>query len=136
MQLLRLRMVNFRQHESTDLAFGPGLTGIVGPNGSGKTTVFEAIAYALYGVPAARGTRETMRRRGAPARSRFEVELEFVLGAHQYRIVRTLTQAELFQDGQSIANSTNAVTERTTALLGMSRDDSSTPTSRARSSSR
>src|SRR2546430_1581921 len=37
MQLLRLRLVNFRQHADTELEFGPGITGIIGPNGSGKT---------------------------------------------------------------------------------------------------
>ncbi|MGH7523168.1 MAG: AAA family ATPase [Gemmatimonadales bacterium] len=123
MQILRLRLVNFRQHESTELVFDRGLTGIVGPNGAGKTTLLEAIAYALYGVPGTRGTRETLRRRGAPPRSRFEVTLDFQLGMHHYRLTRTLTMAELCQDGEPIASSTGAVTERITSLLGMTRDE-------------
>lgn len=123
MKLERLRLVNFRQHENTDIEFQSGLTGIVGPNGSGKSTLLEAIAYALYGVPATRGTRETLRRRGALPRSRFEVTLEFSLGTRRYSIMRTLTNAELTQDGVQIANSTGAVTERMSALLGMTRDE-------------
>jgi exonuclease SbcC len=125
MQINRLRLCNFRQHESTDLELGPGLTGIVGPNGAGKTTLLEAIAWAMYGMPAARGSRETIRRRGAPPRSRVEVELDFSLGPHQYRILRTLHGAELYQDGDPapIANSIGAVTERVTRLLGMTRDE-------------
>jgi exonuclease SbcC len=125
MQIHRLRLSNFRQHEHTELVLGAGLTGIVGPNGAGKTTILEAIAWAMYGMPAARGSRETIRRRGAPARSRVEVEMEFSLGAHQYRIVRTLNGAELYQDGESapIANSIGAVTERVTRLLAMTREE-------------
>jgi exonuclease SbcC len=121
----RLRLLNFRQHESTELIFGHGLTGIVGPNGAGKTTLLEAIAWAMYGTPAARGNRETIRRRGAPPRARVEVELEFSLGAHNYRIVRTMGGAELYQDSETapIANSLGAVTERVTRLMGMSRDE-------------
>ena len=65
MQINRVHLVNFRQHEDTEIAFGAGLTGIVGPNGAGKTTILEAIAWAMYGMPAARGNRETLRRRGA-----------------------------------------------------------------------
>src|SRR6478672_9802269 len=125
MQIHRLRLANFRQHEHTELVLGAGLTGIVGPNGAGKTTILEAIAWAMYGMPAARGSRETIRRRGAPPRSRVEVEMEFSLGAHQYRIVRTLNGAELYQDGDPapIAFSIGAVTERVTRLLGMTRDE-------------
>ena len=125
MQIHRLRLANFRQHEHTELVLGAGLTGIVGPNGAGKTTILEAIAWAMYGMPAARGSRETIRRRGAPPRSRVEVEMEFSLGAHQYRIVRTLNGAELYQDGDPapIANSIGAVTERITRLLGMTREE-------------
>jgi exonuclease SbcC len=125
MQIHRIRLANFRQHEHTELVLGAGLTGIVGPNGAGKTTILEAIAWAMYGMPAARGSRETIRRRGAPPRSRVEVEMEFSLGAHQYRIVRTLSGAELYQDGDPapIANSIGAVTERVTRLLAMTREE-------------
>jgi exonuclease SbcC len=125
MQINRLRLLNFRQHENTEIEFGAGLTGIVGPNGAGKTTLLEAIAWAMYGMPAARGNRDTLRRRGAPPRSRVEVEVDFSLGAHRYRIVRSLNQAEIYQDGAPtpIANSIATVTERVTRLLGMTRDE-------------
>ncbi|MGE5231806.1 MAG: AAA family ATPase [Deltaproteobacteria bacterium] len=125
MQIHRLRLRNFRQHEDTELALGAGLTGVIGPNGAGKTTLLEGIAWAMYGMPAARGSRDTIRRRGAPPRAQVEVELEFSLGAHHYRIVRGLTQAALYQDGDPapIANSLGTVTERIGRLLGMSRDE-------------
>jgi exonuclease SbcC len=125
MQIERLRLVNFRQHEDTDLSFGAGLTGIIGSNGAGKSTLLEAIAWALYGAEAARGTRETIRRRGAGARAPVRVELDFLLGPHRYRVVRSLNGAELYQDGDpaAIANSLAAVTERVTRLLGMTREE-------------
>lgn len=125
MQINRLRLVNFRQHERTELELGAGLTGIVGPNGAGKTTLLEAIAWAMYGMPAVRGSRETIRRRNAPPRAKVEVELEFTLGAHHYLVVRSLNNAELYQDGDPapIANSIGAVSEKISRLLGMSRDE-------------
>jgi len=125
MQINRLHIRNFRQHEDTELEFGAGLTGIIGPNGAGKTTILEAMAWAMYGMPAARGSRDTIRRRGAGPRDRVEVELDFTLGAHHYRIVRSLSGAQLYQDGDAspIANSLGSVSERVTRLLGMSREE-------------
>ena len=123
MQLASLRLTNFRQHERTELDLGPGLMAVVGANGSGKSTLLEAIAWALYGTAAARGTRDTIKRRGAPPRARVEVELVFTLGSHRYRLQRTLTNAELEQDGEIIANSSATVTSRVVALLGMTREE-------------
>ena len=125
MQLYRLKLVNFRQHAETEIAFGTGITAVVGPNGSGKTTLLEAIAWAFYGNPAARDSRDSIRRFQAPARSQVRVEVDFGLGAHEFRIVRGLYNAELFQDNQPapIANSQQEVSSRVTRLLGMTRDE-------------
>jgi exonuclease SbcC len=125
MYIERLRLVNFRQHEDTELVLGPGLTGIIGPNGAGKTTLLEAIAWGLYGAEAARGTKETIRRRSASPRAPVRVELEFSLGPHRYRVVRGLSTAELYQDGDStpVAHSLVEVTARIGRMLGMAREE-------------
>src|SRR6266705_1311059 len=123
MQLLRLRLVNFRQHADTELEFGPGITGIIGPNGSDKTSILEAIAWALYGVQAVRGDKDSIQQLGAKGRAGVEVDLEFRLGAHEYRVKRGLSTAVLHQDGQVIANSLKAVTDKLERTLGMTHDE-------------
>jgi exonuclease SbcC len=123
MQLHRLRLVNFRQHADTELEFGSGLTGIFGSNGSGKTTLLEAIAWAIYGAPAVRGDKDSIRRLGAKGRAGVEVELDFRLGAHEYRVTRGLSTATLLQDGQLVANSIKAVTEKLERALGMTHEE-------------
>ena len=123
MKLHRLRLVNFRQHADTEIAFGDGITGIIGPNGSGKTSLLEAIAWAMYGNPAARGDKESIRNLRAKARAPVRVELEFGLGSHAYRVERGLNNAELHQDGVLVANSLKEVTGRLQRVLGMTHDE-------------
>src|SRR2546422_4698252 len=123
MRLHRLRLVNFRQYADSEIVVGPGITGIIGPNGSGKLTLLEAIAWAIYGNPAARGDKEGIRNLRAKARSSVRVELEFGLGAHEYRVVRGLHNAELYQDGGVVANSLTEVTVKLERVLGMRHDE-------------
>jgi len=124
-RLDRVQLVNFRQHADTVIEFGPGVTAIIGPNGAGKTTLLEAIAWAFYGTPAVRGSRDSIRWNRAPARSPVRVDVEFGLGSHDYRVARTLYGAELFQDRADapIANSPQEVTARVRRVLGMSREE-------------
>jgi exonuclease SbcC len=124
-KLNAIRLQNFRQHADTRVVFDSGLTGVIGANGSGKSTILEAIAWALYGNAAARGTRDSIRFQRAGARATVRVELEFELGGHRYRVVRGLTSAELYLDGAEapVANSITGVTEFLQRRLGMSREE-------------
>jgi DNA replication and repair protein RecF len=56
MTLRRLWLRDFRSYEALDVEFGPGLTVVVGPNGTGKTNLLEAAGYlsilsSFRGVP-------------------------------------------------------------------------------------
>ncbi len=125
MQLHRLKLVNFRQHASTEIDFGSGITAIIGPNGSGKTTLLEAMAWAFYGNPAARGSRDSIRWNRAPARASVRVEVEFSLGGHEFRVARGLYNAEFFQDRLDTPTvvGTQDVSQRVERLLGMTHDE-------------
>lgn len=125
MRLLSLRLQNFRQHADTRITFERGLTGIIGPNGSGKSTLLEAIAWSLYGTPAARGTRDSIRFSRAAPRASVKVELEFELAGHRYRVLRGLTNAEVYLDGNDvpIANTITGTSELLQRRLGMTRSE-------------
>ncbi len=45
MRINRLKLLNFRNHEETEIEFAPHLNLITGPNGSGKTNLIDAIHY-------------------------------------------------------------------------------------------
>src|SRR5271170_7242199 len=48
MQVDRLRLVGFKSFvEPTELLIEPGLTGIVGPNGCGKSNLVEALQWVM-----------------------------------------------------------------------------------------
>ena len=52
MQILSIHLNNIKSHRDTELVFSPGINVLSGANGAGKSTVFEAIGYALFGVDA------------------------------------------------------------------------------------
>jgi len=48
MKLTRLRLQGFKSFvEPTDFLIEPGLTGVVGPNGCGKSNLVEALRWAM-----------------------------------------------------------------------------------------
>lgn len=49
MELKKLILKNFRSHKNLSLDFSSGITGIIGGNGSGKSSIVEAILFILTG---------------------------------------------------------------------------------------
>jgi DNA repair exonuclease SbcCD ATPase subunit len=50
MQIKRVTLQNWRSHKDTKLDFSKGTNMLVGIMGSGKSSVLEAICFALYGT--------------------------------------------------------------------------------------
>src|SRR5579871_6091018 len=93
MKLIRLKLENFRQHRSSDIAFSDGMTAIVGANGSGKTTILEAITFALYGEQ--RKKKESLKFLWAEQRAKLVVTLDFEFEGRKFRLERTSLDATL-----------------------------------------
>ena len=123
MKLISLEMENFRQHSCSKIAFNDGITLISGTNGSGKSTVLEAISWAIYGTEAARGNKNTIKWNKAPARSKVGVVLTFELDNERYRVNREFNKSEVFlNDNEApVAVGQDEITKYLTDRLGMSR---------------
>ncbi|URW82164.1 AAA family ATPase [Alcaligenes sp. DN25] len=87
--LEKLKIKGFRSYKSeTDLTFsaGPGLTVIVGPNGLGKSTLFDAIEWGLTGeLRRLNGMDAKVAEKKAALGEKPEVQLWFSDSAHVYR---------------------------------------------------
>jgi DNA repair protein SbcC/Rad50 len=126
MRLISLNLENFRQHKSTQIHFPLGLVGILGENGSGKTTILEAIAWALYGK-GTRGSNDSLIWRMAEGKSTAVVELTFAFNGQTLKVKRSQSSskssAELIQNQKVVANSTKAVNEKILELLAMTHQE-------------
>lgn len=89
MQITSVRMKNIKSHRDLRLDFSAGINVLSGPNGIGKSTVFEAIGYALFGVDAQTfvGNSERFISIGA---KRGEVAVEFSVDDRDYRVSRSV----------------------------------------------
>jgi DNA repair protein SbcC/Rad50 len=81
-----IELVNFISHSRTLLAFNRGVTIFVGHNGSGKSSIIDAITFALYGQHTRR-TNKNLVRRGSEVSW---LNLRFSVGSKEYNAYRRL----------------------------------------------
>ncbi|MCK5258152.1 MAG: SMC family ATPase, partial [Thermoplasmatales archaeon] len=109
MILKTLVLRNYRKFKQIVVEFPDGVTGVIGLNGAGKSTIFEAISWVLYGPVAARTSADQIKREGAETSESCRVELEFVFEDDQYRIVREMTGKNLAVSATATVNGNIAV---------------------------
>jgi len=120
-----IRLKNFRKFKDTLIEFPDGVTGVVGLNGAGKSTIFEAVAWVLYGAVAARTSTEQIKRESADDKDPCRVELDFIFGEDKYRIVREMSGKSLSVsatatfNGQQIATGAEVVSNFIQKKLGL-----------------
>lgn len=100
--LISLKLKNFKKHEDLTINFSEGLNVIRGLNENGKSTVVQAVAYALYGARALPLSLDETVTWGKPASS-LRVELTFQHDNQMYTVARSKSGAELV--GESVQSS-------------------------------
>ena len=126
MKVISLEMHNFRKFKNTSIEFPEGIIGLVGNNGAGKSTIIEAIGWAIYGNKAARTKKDMIKRQGAGMNEECWVKLVFEMGGNVYDVFRIITRsstdARVKVNGTIVASSTQGATEYLEKMLGMDYD--------------
>jgi DNA repair protein SbcC/Rad50 len=123
MKLARLQLENFRSFEAADLALNVhGLIGVRGANGAGKSSLFEAIEFALYGKRVGRNSLPVRRASATNDDAPTRVRVEFYFGEHFMEVERTETSASFVMDSQTLASTLSGAAKETVRQLGLTRE--------------
>src|ERR671931_699102 len=106
-----IKLHNFISHSDTTLTFNRGISIFVVHNGSGKSSIIDAITFALFGEHT-RKSNKNLVQRGCPSSY---VSLNFSIGSREYVAYRQLGSSgqsisakfELISDPSNAANSIN-----------------------------
>ncbi|MEM4719971.1 MAG: SMC family ATPase, partial [Candidatus Bilamarchaeaceae archaeon] len=127
----QITIKNWRSHENTQLTFGAGTNLLVGIMGSGKTSVLDAISFALFGTFPALERRqlklEDIIRYNA---NETKVSLIFEWNGSEYKVDRKIekknnritSKADIYRDGSLLDSGSTAVTEVIEEVLDMDYD--------------
>ena len=117
---------NFKKYKKTKISLGNSMIGIFGNNGAGKSSLFEAVTWSLYGVAQSMEGREGVKQQDLirDGQEEMGVEVEFSLPGHQYRVARYLNikrgvKSRLWIDGKLQAQKSREVISRVEEILGV-----------------
>ena len=100
MSIEKIEMTNFRNHKDVLVDFSPGINIIWGENGSGKSTILDALTFALFGKPFRNINKaqliNTVIERG------LLVEIDFSIGNKNFTVRRGIkpNKFEILQEGK------------------------------------
>ena len=122
----RLELTNFKRFRHEEIKFKDGITGILGNNGTGKSSLVQAIFFALYGVKATGISADYIVSSFASPRDKCEVILDFRIGGDCYKVIRTFKKgksvthdAEFYRNNRLVAKEVSPVEVEVKRTLGM-----------------
>ncbi|WP_295722364.1 SMC family ATPase [uncultured Methanobrevibacter sp.] len=86
----KLELKNFKSYLNTKIQFNPGITLIIGENGAGKSTILEAISFALFKQHSSNKISDLIRTSNDKTiLNNMEVTLEFISNGNHYKVTRS-----------------------------------------------
>jgi exonuclease SbcC len=85
-----IEMKDFISHRETTIEFSSGITIFVGHNGSGKSSVIDAVTYSLFGEHMRKSNRNLVRR-GSSGQAL--VRMRFTLNGREFQVARSISAA-------------------------------------------
>jgi exonuclease SbcC len=120
MYVTKVALENIKSHAKSNFEFQRGTTAIIGANGAGKTTIIEAIAWALFDLLDYK--KDDFARRGAKKKGVVEVTFESSLDEREYVVHRDTGTAYYVKDPKlkfRVAEKKEEVTRFLRAHLGV-----------------
>jgi len=122
----RLILKNFKRFRDEEIHFKDGITGILGNNGTGKSSIVQAIFFALYGVQATGIAADYIVSSFASPKDKCEVRLDFRIRGDNFSVLRTFKKgktvthdATFHREGKLMATGVSQVEEAVKRTLGM-----------------
>ena len=121
----KLRLSNICQHEDLCVDISTGLTAVTGPNGSGKTSLFRGLVYALTGlVDGSWGTQQSLQKDGTAVPGFAEVTIGGSSGSYTIRRYSVAASNKfpdtiIRDDGVEVARRRSAVDAFVEELIGI-----------------
>ena len=84
-----LEMKNFKSHRDTKIDFDTGITIIMGGNGAGKSSILEAVSFALFKQHSSKKIEQLITL--GDVKNKLYIKLDFTSNGRTYRVTRELT---------------------------------------------
>jgi DNA repair protein SbcC/Rad50 len=84
----RIKLKNFKSHQNTQIKFKTGISIIIGENGAGKSSILEAVSFALFKQHSGKKIEHLIKNNEENKNEEMMVELDFVAKGRNYRVYR------------------------------------------------